>query len=150
MTPEDFIKEIAPAAKEAAKTTGIPASFTIAQAALESGWGKHVPGFNLFGIKANSAWHGEVVVRKTREQDEEGKWYTVEAKFRKYSSWQESLEDHAHFLINNPRYSKAFKYKTGEDFAHAIAKAGYATDINYAQKICSIIRHHNLDELDVA
>lgn len=147
MTPKEFISAIAPAAQAAAKTTGIPASFTIAQAALESGWGAKAPGHNLFGIKADAAWHGPVAVSATHEHVG-GKDVPVRDVFRAYDDWLGSIEDHAKFLLSNPRYRPAFAFDDGVDFAHAIAAAHYATDPAYGSKLASIIYTHNLRTLD--
>lgn len=147
MTPEEFISAIAPAAQAAEKTTGIPASFTIAQAALESGWGAKAPGHNLFGIKADEAWHGPVIVEATHEYIG-GKDVSVQAAFRAYDDWLGSIDDHAQFLLTNPRYRAAFAYTDGVDFGHAIAAAHYATDPAYGSKLASIIYAHNLRQLD--
>ena len=98
MTPQDFIAAISPAAKTSALTTKIPASFTIAQAALESAWGAHCPGFNLFGIKADPSWHGPVTSQVTHEVVN-GQTIEITAKFRAYPNWLASLEDHAQFLL---------------------------------------------------
>lgn len=151
MTPADFIATIAPPAKESAKRTKIPASFTVAQAALESGWGKSLlasKGKNLFGVKADHAWKGDVLTLNTREFIK-GKWVMVEAHWRKYQDWLDSIEDHANFLLLNPRYRKAFaKPMNGEDFARVIQSAGYATDPRYADKIITVIHSHDLASLD--
>lgn len=147
MSPEDFIAAVAPAARASMQTSKIPASFTVAEGALESGWGAHAPGYNLFGIKADSSWTGPVTVQRTREFLH-GAWTFVEAKFRAYPDWLGSIEDHAQFLLTNPRYRPAFAYVSGSTFAQAIAAAGYATDPDYATKIISIIKTHNLSALD--
>lgn len=147
MTPDEFIKAISPAAQASAEKTKIPASFTVAEGALESGWGNHAPGMNLFGVKADPAWHGPVTVQRTREVIH-GQSVMIEAKFRSYSDWQGCIDDHAAFLLNNPRYKSAFLHNDGPSFARAVAAAGYATDPEYADKICSIIRKHNLGVLD--
>jgi flagellum-specific peptidoglycan hydrolase FlgJ len=149
MTPQDFIAAISPAAKTSALITKIPASFTIAQAALESAWGAHCPGFNLFGIKADPSWHGPVTSQVTHEVVK-GQTIEITANFRAYPDWLGSINDHAQFLLTNPRYQPAFAYTTGALFAQAVAAAGYATDPLYAQKITSIIRAHGLASLDVA
>jgi flagellar protein FlgJ len=149
MTPDDFTKAVSPAAKASAQTTKIPASFTVAQAALESAWGAHCPGFNLFGIKADASWKGPVTSQITHEVVN-GQAITITAKFRAYSDWLGSINDHAHFLLTNPRYEPAFAYTTGALFAQAIGAAGYATDPLYAQKIVSIIKAHGLSSLDLA
>ena len=147
MTPDDFINAIAPAAQALAKTTRIPASFTVAQAALESGWGARAPGHNLFGIKADPSWHGPIVVEATHEHVN-GRDVATHYSFRAYDDWLGSLEDHAQFLLTNPLYSLAFAYTSGATFARAIAAAGYATDPNYAAKLIAIIKTHNLSALD--
>jgi flagellar rod assembly protein/muramidase FlgJ len=153
MSPQDFISAIS----EAAKLSGasdpsrrIPASFTAAEAALESGWGKSrlsTDGKNLFGVKADKAWRGDVLSINTLEFIN-GEPKNVPANWRRYQSWQECIDDHAAFLRDNPRYSECFKSQNGEEFARAVAAAGYATDPNYAEKIISVIHAHNLLELD--
>lgn len=147
MTPEEFIATITPAAKTCCSSTSIPASFTIAQAALESGWGAHCPGNNLFGIKATPDWTGATQKQTTREVVN-GKTITITAVFRAYPDWLSSIQDHASFLTENPRYRPAFAYACGINFTQAIAAAGYATDPQYAAKIISIIKAHNLSSLD--
>lgn len=152
MIPKDFISAIGPAAQESAHITGIPASFTIAQAALESAWGESAlaqQAFNLFGVKADRAWKGNVLYLPTREFMQ-GKWVTVTAAWRKYPDWQASINDRARFFAVNPRYRLAMTGKrTGEDFARQVAAAGYATDPLYADKLCRIIRRYRLNEYDV-
>ena len=150
MKPEDFIAAIAPAARASAAKTKIPASFTIAEAALESGWGASQlaqQGKNLFGVKASRGWTGETLTMRTREFIH-GQWMVVPALWRKYSDWLGCIEDHAAFLINNPRYKACFECIDGEEFARAVAAAGYATDPDYANKIIGVIRSHNLTALD--
>lgn len=150
MKPDDFIAAIAPAAKASAAKTRIPASFTVAEAALESGWGSSqlaAQGFNLFGVKADRAWAGQILIMRTREFIH-GQWVLVPALWRKYTDWLGCLEDHAAFLLGNPRYQPAFDHADGESFARAVAAAGYATDPDYARKICSVIDSHNLAALD--
>ncbi|RKP50499.1 glycoside hydrolase family 73 protein [Trinickia fusca] len=151
MSPQDFIASLAPAARASAENTRIPASFVVAEGALESGWGTSrlaVEGFNLFGVKADASWHGPVLAMPTREYLG-GQWVMVPANWRKYGDWLGSITDHASFLLENPRYQPAFACTSGAAFAEAIAKAGYATDPQYAAKIASIIGTHGLDALDV-
>lgn len=147
MTPAEFVAAIAPAAQASMRRTGVPASVTVAQAALESSWGKRAPGMNLFGIKADASWRGPVTSQVTHEVVG-GKTITITANFRAYSDWQGSIDDHAAFLTGNPRYRPAFACKTGADFAKAIAAAGYATDPLYADKLISIMSARNLTALD--
>lgn len=147
MTPQDFIAAVSPDARTSMQSTKIPASFTVAEAALESGWGAHAPGFNLFGIKADPSWSGPVTIQNTREFLD-GAWAMVQAKFRAYTDWLGSISDHARFLLAIPRYGPAFAFTDGCDFAVAVQKAGYATDPDYANKIVAIIHAHNLQTLD--
>jgi flagellar protein FlgJ len=149
MTPQQFIAAIGPAARTSAASTKIPASFTVAEAALESGWGAHAPGMNLFGIKADAAWRGPVTMQTTHEVVN-GQTITIQAEFRAYSDWLGSISDHAQFLLTNPRYQPAFAHQDGPGFATAVAAAGYATDPLYASKIVSIINAHGLAALDAA
>ena len=110
MIPAEFIMRLTNAAVESQRKSGVPASITIAQAALESAWGESglaKSGNNLFGIKADSRWRGETLTLNTREFIK-GQWLVVPAKWRKYASWQASIDDHAAFLKANPRYQPCF------------------------------------------
>ena len=149
MSPEDFINAIKESALTCQKTDGIPASFTIAQAALESGWGESRltrESNNLFGIKADPGWTGERTRIATTEYVA-GVARTVDAWFRKYPNWQASILDHAKFL-KEARYAAAFKSGSGVTFGYAIASAGYATDPSYGTKIARVIHTHGLANLD--
>lgn len=130
MIPIDFFRTYFPAAKENEKKTGVPWQVTLAQAALESAWGKHAPGNNFFGIKADPTWTGRVQTLRTREVIN-GVGVFVQARFRAYDSPEESFADHANFLRRWPRYSKAFATLDPYAFARIVAAAGYATDPNY-------------------
>jgi flagellum-specific peptidoglycan hydrolase FlgJ len=150
MTPDEFIAAVGPAARSSAAVSKIPASFVIAEGALESGWGGSqlcTEAFNLFGVKADPSWTGPIFILRTREYLD-GHWTIEQAKWRKYTDWLGSIQDHASFLLSNPRYQPAFAYTSGTTFAMAIAAAGYATDPQYGQKIVSIIKAHNLSSLD--
>ena len=157
MTPKEFKKWLLPGAKSVEAKYGIPHLFIIAQAALESGWGKYAPGNMLFGVKDRDGINGNEQLIKTTEylhkpdakfpvvikiiQVGEKLWkYLVKDYFRKYDTPADSLMDHAYVLIG-PRYKKAFEFKSNPYlFAEEISKAGYATDPDYAQKIKSIIK----------
>lgn len=148
MKPADFIAKIKPGADACEASEGIPAGFTIAQAALESAWGSSSlsrAAFNLFGVKSDPSWTGQIITLPTREYLN-GKWVTVNAKWRLYKDWAECLIDHAHFLKSNPRYSRALTIRDSRGFARAIAAAGYATDPRYADKLISIIDQHHLGD----
>lgn len=141
-----FAMAVGPA-QASQKQTGVPASVTLAQAILESGWGDNHMGeaCNYFGIKAQS---GEASVTMRTREVEGGKSVYVDAAFRRFASVEECFAAHGHFLRNNSRYAKAFQAGDGESFARAIAAAGYATDPKYADLLVEIIRENNLTQYD--
>ena len=150
MNPSEFIMRLASGAVASAKASGVPASITIAQAALESAWGESglaKSGNNLFGIKADSLWRGQTLEMNTKEFIK-GQWVVVPALWRKYPSWQASMEDHAAFLRRNPRYKACFLCNTAPAFANALVQAGYATDPEYANKLIALMDKHQLQSLD--
>lgn len=127
-------------------------SLAIAQAALESGYGKSglaAKHNNYFGIKASSSWKGPVVNMKTGEVLNK-QAVVVNANFRVYTSLTDSIADRNNFLEKNSRYrlNGVFDAKTPEDQARALQKSGYATDPNYANKLIAIIKQWNLKEVD--
>lgn len=155
MSGQDFIDKIDDIAIVEYRKSGILPSITVAQAILESNWGKSKltqEANNLFGIKADSSWWGESVTFST------GEYYNsrIKAKFRKYRSWKQSIEDHTEFLIKNKRYKKAgiFHKKDYRSQAQALEDAGYATtqDKNgnyiYADKLIQLIERYRLYDLD--
>lgn len=117
----------------------------MAQAALETGWGKNIPKTaegestnNLFGMKASKDWEGPTANAVTKEYAQ-GKELTTEQKFKAYGTVTQSIEDYAQLLLTNPRYEKALKQgKSVEDFAKAIQESGYATDPAYGRKLQSV------------
>ena len=150
MKPQEFLDALLPAARECHRVSGIPASFTLAQAALESGWGASKlakSGCNLFGVKADKSWTGAVTFLPTREFVN-GKPVTVQARWRCYKNWLECMLDRAAFFRKNRRYAACFQETTGEGWARAVAKAGYATDPQYAEKLIATIRSRNLTRFD--
>ncbi|HEX3140694.1 MAG TPA: flagellar assembly peptidoglycan hydrolase FlgJ, partial [Rhizobacter sp.] len=107
-----FLKLHDSAAKAAEAATGIPANFMVAQAAHESGWGRHEiknsdgsTSFNVFGIKAGGNWTGPTTEVTTTEVVD-GQARKVKAKFRAYGSYEEAFTDYAKMMKNNPRYAK--------------------------------------------
>jgi len=145
---QTFIQKHDSAAKAAEAATGIPASFMLAQAAHESGWGKHeitakggTPSYNLFGIKATSGWTGKVAEVQTTEYVD-GKAQKVTAKFRAYDSYQDAFKDYAKLIGSNDRYRNVVAQAqngSAEGFARGLQKAGYATDPDYANKLAQVI-----------
>jgi len=170
MKTSEFVKQYYPFAKQTEIKTGMSAVAILAQAALESGWGKVAPGNMLFGVKDNDGVNGNEQLLVTTEYSRRMDLkfpeiisvkpvikngvkmfkYTIRDYFRKYNSPEESFTDHARFLIANPRYSAALKVKHDPVlFVKAIANAGYATDPNYANTLVSIIAmiHKELKKL---
>lgn len=147
MQPQDFINLLAPIAATEQRRTGVLASITIAQGALESAWGSSAPGNNLFGIKGN----GQEIATKEYIN---GHFITIVDGFRTYDSWEGSIIDHSNFLMENARYSKAGFFTCCAVFdyigsARALQIAGYATDPEYASKLIQIIQKYGLDKYDI-
>jgi flagellar protein FlgJ len=141
-----FIQAHTDAAAAAEKATGIPATFMIAQAAHETGWGRKeirnsdgTTSYNLFGIKAGPNWKGATTDTTTTEYIG-GKAHKVTQTFRAYASYAESFADYASTMKNSPRYAAVVA--AGNDangFARGLQKAGYATDPAYATKLSRMI-----------
>ncbi|WP_198246049.1 flagellar assembly peptidoglycan hydrolase FlgJ [methane-oxidizing endosymbiont of Gigantopelta aegis] len=144
---QQFVEHLRPFAEQAANELGVDAGVLLAQAALETGWGKgvltHADGrssFNLFNIKADKYWKGESVEKVTLEF-ERGIPHKQKAKFRSYGSWRQSFMDYARFIKNNPRYQQALKVSSNpEQYMHELQKAGYATDPEYARKVMRVYK----------
>jgi len=145
-TPEDFIRQLKPAAENAAQKLGAKTEAVLAIAALETGWGQHIiptpdgtSSNNLFGVKADQDWNQNQVIATTLEF-EDGIMHKRREPFRQYSSAQESMQDFADFLTQNPRYEKALSEADNpQRFIKELHKAGYATDPEYAQKVLSVM-----------
>lgn len=152
-----FVQQHTEAAQKAEAATGIPATFMVSQAALETGWGRkeirHADGttsYNLFGIKAGANWKGATAEVTTTEYVN-GKAQKVVAKFRAYGSYAESFADYAKLMKESPRYQAAVGAAQGAGtaaagtagtsvaFATGLQKAGYATDPAYADKLSKVI-----------
>jgi flagellar protein FlgJ len=146
----EFKARVGAYAQEVSQATGIPVQFMLGQAALESGWGKRelratdgTPSYNLFGIKAGAGWKGPVVEAVTTEYINGIAHKKVE-KFRAYPSYAEAFRDYANLLSTNPRYTEVLRQAVqrldAEGFAHALQRAGYATDPAYGDKLGRIIK----------
>ncbi|WEV60922.1 GBS Bsp-like repeat-containing protein [Streptococcaceae bacterium ESL0729] len=150
---KSWFDQIYPQAAKIAKEKNLYASIMMSQAIAESSWGQSElakNANNLFGIKADSSWIGEVYERDTTEYVD-GKPVTVKAKFRKYSNLSGSLEDYAKKIVGSPdRYKNVLKSNapTFEDAARALQEGGYATDPNYANNLINRIKSYKLDLLD--
>lgn len=139
MIPSKFVEEYSAFAKQNELNTGVPYLVTLAQAALESGWGKNAPRNNFFGIKAGKSWKGSTQLLWTKEY-ENGQWRAVKASFRAYDSPLESFRDHANLL--KKRFPKAFNYKDPVEFITSVQTEHpykYATDKDYVNKVNKII-----------
>ncbi|KAB2842788.1 hypothetical protein F9K50_01260 [bacterium] len=149
LKPHPFFEQYAEYAIQSMLETGIPASITLAQAALESDWGKSAPGHNFFGIKAGRSWKGPTQVLGTWEVVH-GKKVRVKAKFRKYDSPLDSFVDHAKIIVNGPLRHAMGHVQSARDFVTALqsGKKKYATDPAYVSKIMRIVDEYGLEELD--
>ena len=145
-SPEAFVDALWPVAEQAAAKINLPPEALLAQAALETGWGRHVmqhgtgdSSHNLFGIKADSRWQGDKVMVSTLEY-RDGVALNTRANFRAYESFEHSFSDYVDFVQRNPRYQQALA-QTNDPKAYfsALQEAGYATDPAYAQKIQRIL-----------
>lgn len=141
-----FVSTLWPSAVAASRQTGIPPQFLLAQAALESGWGRREPrladgrpSYNLFGIKAGAGWNGAVAEASTTEYDANGQERRVVERFRAYASYAEAFADHARLLASQPRYAQVLGARDAASFAHGLQNAGYATDPAYADKLLRVI-----------
>ena len=155
MTQEQkkFIERVGALAAADMQKSGVLASMTIAQAILESGWGKSgltVKGNALFGIKAGTSWTGAVYSGKTQECYDGVTFTTVTGLFRAYGSWAESVADHSDLLSRNARYKAVIGERDYKTACRAIAAAGYATDPKYADKLVQIIETYALTAYDGA
>lgn len=157
MTPEEFVSKLLPYALK----TGISALFVLAQAAIESGWGRVAPGNAFFGIKDSDGMNGNEQLLTTTEYSRRsdlkfpvilsvtpvlisGKKYfkyRVKDYFRKYDSPEDCFDDHASFFYRNPRYRPALEVAHDPvQFAIQVSKAGYATDPGYQDTLVKVIR----------
>lgn len=162
LTQSQFIKTIGKLASKDMKKSRILASVTTAQAILESGYGTSslaMEAHNLFGMKATlsgntwkSAWDGKTFTKSTKEYLN-GKWCTIDAPFRAYDTFAESLADHSAYLAyakngNRLRYKGVVGNKSYKKTIQIIKNGGYATDPQYVSKVCAIIKKYKLTKYD--
>lgn len=152
-SPVAFVSSLLPIAKQYAQKLKVDPKVLLAQAALETGWGKHVmrtidgiSSNNLFGIKADRSWQGDATSVNTLEF-EDGQLQQTKAAFRSYNSHEESFKDYVDFINNSSRYQKALiATENAKDYLSELQSAGYATDPNYADKIYQIYRSDTLND----
>ena len=140
----EYLNKYSPLAVSEMQRTGIPASITLAQGMLESGYGRSTlatKGNNHFGIKCHSSWTGAKIYHDDNRKGE---------CFRAYRSAEDSYRDHSEFLVNGSRYSDLFKLSSTDykGWAHGLKKAGYATDPNYAHLLIRKIEEYGLQDFD--
>ncbi|MBH0020582.1 flagellar assembly peptidoglycan hydrolase FlgJ [Pseudoalteromonas sp. SWXJ133] len=153
-TAEEFVSSVWEHAKTAAKKIGLNPAVMVAQAALETGWGKHIinksdggSSNNLFNIKSDKSWEGDKASKVTLEF-EQGTPVKKQASFRAYDSIKDSVNDFVDFLTQNPRYKEALQNTAKpNDFLDSLQKAGYATDPNYADKIKQVLNSTELKNI---
>jgi len=144
---DEFVNTMLPMAKEAAERIGVDPRYLVAQAALETGWGKSVmraqdgsSSHNLFGIKAGNSWKGDSA-RAITSEFRNGEMVKETAQFRSYDSYKDSFHDLVTLLQTNNRYQDVVKSADNpEQFVRELQKAGYATDPDYASKISQIAK----------
>lgn len=164
--PKEFvIKEVGKLCRENMKRSGVLASVTLAQFILESAYGTSElaqNANNCFGMKCNlsgntwsgSVWNGDSkYIKKTWEQNPDGSTITITAHFRKYECIEESIADHSAYLLNAKngnklRYDGIKGMTDYKKVAQLIKDGGYATDLEYVNKLCNIIEKYNLTEYD--
>ncbi len=149
---QQFVADVLPQAQSAAASLGVSAELLVAQAALETGWGKHAikfddgrNSFNLFGIKANAAWQGSVVQRESLEF-KDGVMVNQVSKFRAYPSPGHSLADYVSLIQTSPRYAAALNSGDDLGYIREIQRAGYATDPDYADKIIRLLNGEQMQQ----
>ena len=146
-SPDAFVATMLPMAQQAAERIGIDPLYLVAQAALETGWGKSVmrqqngdSSHNLFGIKATGSWQG-AQARAITSEFRDGQKVKETADFRSYDSYQDSFHDLVTLLQSNQRYKEVLNAADKpEQFVRELQKAGYATDPEYASKISQIAK----------
>lgn len=150
---EEFIVRLSGHAKELQEEHNVLPSISIAQAILESDWGTSelaVENKNLYGIKGSNPEN--TVFMRTKEFVD-GEWIEIEAPFRKYDTWQESMNDHAALFVhgtdwNENQYADVLAAENYKEAANALQNNGYATDPTYAEKLITLIEEYRLYQYD--
>lgn len=150
MTNKEFIDMIGKAAVAEYERFKILPSLTIAQAILESNWGRSMlsqKAYNYFGMKAGSGWKGATYSSKTQEQTPAGKAFTINADFRAYPDVQAGIRGYYVFL-QYPRYANLKGVTDYKEACRLIKADGWATDVKYTDKLVSLIEKHGLTKYD--
>ena len=146
-SPEEFVRQLLPAAQQVAAKIGLSPVALLAQAALETGWGRKMirgtdgqSANNLFGIKAGQRWQGKEA-QATSLEYEQGQPVMRTSAFRSYGSFVQSMEDYVSLIGSDARYSQARAVAHDPDaYFEALQRAGYATDPSYASKLKQVLR----------
>lgn len=143
---QQFKSALAESAQQASRATGVPAELILAQAALETGWGRHAiatqdgrNSHNLFGIKAGSHWEGKTTDIVTHEYIDGRRTQMIDT-FRVYDSYAHAFTDYASLIGDNPRYAAVVNAGSPQQAAHALQAGGYATDPRYAAKLVAVMQ----------
>jgi flagellar protein FlgJ len=145
-TEQNFIKGLWPQAQQAGQELGVDPTNLLAQAALETNWGRSMPhdssghsSNNLFGVKATGSWNGATVQSVTSEVDAAGTARSALAPFRSYADATQSFQDYVSLLRSNPRYAGALNTgSNAQAFAAGLQRGGYATDPDYVRKVSAV------------
>ncbi|MBZ9556991.1 MULTISPECIES: flagellar assembly peptidoglycan hydrolase FlgJ [unclassified Modicisalibacter] len=147
----EFLEQLSEPARAASRTTGVPAELILAQAALETGWGRHeIPtaeggnSHNLFGIKAGSQWQGRTTDVTTTEYVD-GRPVKMVDTFRVYDDFEQAFTDYARLIGDNPRYAGVVAAGNAEGAARSLQAGGYATDPAYADKLIAVMHTMGFD-----
>jgi peptidoglycan hydrolase FlgJ len=143
---QNFVQGLWPQAQQAGQQLGVAPTNLIAQAALETNWGRNLPhddsghsSNNLFGVKATGSWNGASVEAATSEVGADGSTSSAVAPFRSYSDATQSFQDYVALLRNNPRYAAALNTgSNAQAFAAGLQRGGYATDPDYVRKVSAV------------
>lgn len=148
-----FFRDAVPAAQSSQATTGVPASVTLAQAALESGWFDHMPpgSNNPFGIKATHLDSPSSYVEALTTEFVHGQLEHLEQPFQKFETLADAFTAHAELLSQAKRYESAMAVKTNAaEFAEQLQACGYSTSPTYAKLLTQLMDEFDLERYDVA
>ncbi len=148
-----FINQLVPSAQKQQRQYHVFASITLAQAGLESNWGKSELAqkyHNLFGIKSDDPNSPML----TTQEYVNGQWITIKARFASYPNYDDSIAAHTMLFVNGTgwdasHYQAVIRAKSYRQAAFALQSKGYATDPNYAQKLISLIEQYHLQRYDL-
>ena len=153
-TQQDYLRQALPAAVAESQQYGVPVSVALGQSILESGWGGSTLSSrynNYFGIKCStSSPYQSGCINMGSGEYLHSSYQIISSSFRTYGSRTDSFLDHGYFLTHNSRYGGAFAHTDDPDrFIREVARAGYATDPNYAQKVINLMNAYNLYQYDI-